>query len=144
MNDNPDSHDFDWVTARDRCDVPKEFHKLMEFVEENYKARKRCLPDNHPYRYDFCKKDSDNFSVERTEGPLDQCVVAFSLKNDGILVGDSSNEPPWKMKLTLTLNDTGACRFKIDGKGEYMRWQVARRALGPLFFDEPRSPTDPQ
>ena len=37
MNDNPDSHDFDWVTARDRCSVPKEFRKLMEFVEENYK-----------------------------------------------------------------------------------------------------------
>ena len=142
MNDNPESHEFDWITARDRCSLPKEFHHLMEFVDENCKARKRCTPDHHPYDYEFLKKDSDNFFVRRTEIPDGLCVVEFSLKNDKILVGGSDSDPPWKVKLTLTLNDSGSCRFKINGHGEYMRWQVAMRALSPLFFDEPRAPAD--
>ena len=41
------------------------------------------------------------------------------------------------MILTLTLNDEGECRFIIDGEGEFLRWQVARRALCRLFFPEP-------
>ena len=104
----------------------------MNFIEENCKTRRRCMPDNHPYVYDFCEKDSDNFRVEKTATLFGKHVVEFCLKNDGILVGGSDTDPPWRMKLTLTLNDEGSCRFKIDGKGEYMRWQVARRRLAPF------------
>ena len=36
--------------------------------------------------------------------------------------------------LTLTLNDDGERRYRIDGKGEFVRWQVLRRLLEPLLF----------
>ena len=135
MRDNPESHDFDWVTARDLCSLPKEFHRLKELVEENYKTRKRCMPPRHPYAYTFCAIDSDNFSVQRTDPPNESCAVQFSLKNDRIIVGGSNSVSHWDMTLTLTLNNAGECRFKIDGDGEYLRWQAAMKALGPLFFE---------
>ena len=144
MSDNPDSHEFDWVTARDRCSLPKEFHGLKELVEENCKSRNRCAPAHHPYNYNYCEIDSDHFSVQRTDTPNESCVVEFSLKNDRIMVGGSDSNPPWKMKLTLTLNDAGLCRFKVNDDGEYFRWQVVMRALSPLFFDEPRTSTESQ
>ena len=36
------------------------------------------------------------------------------------------------------LNDVGKCRYNIDGnpENEYLRWQVVRRALEPLFFTD--------
>ena len=39
-----------------------------------------------------------------------------------------------KGAITLTLNDDGDCRYRIDGKGEYLCWQVLCRMLEPLFF----------
>ena len=144
MTDNSHSANFDWVTARYNCSPSKEFHHLMTLVKENCMVLNRCLPEEHSYHYKFQNKDSDNFSVERTESPMGKCVVGFALKTDGILVGGSDSKPEWKMKLTLTLNDDGECRFRIDGSGEYMRWQVACRALSPIFFDEPRNPTGSQ
>ena len=64
--------------------------------------------------------------------------VRFALEETGILVADGWNRPQRCMVITLTLNDEGQCRFVIDGEGEYLRWQVARRALYGLFFDGPR------
>ena len=37
-------------------------------------------------------------------------------------------------EITLTLNDNGQCRYRMDGEGEHLRWQIVRRALEPLFF----------
>lgn len=110
-----------------------EFQALKELVDENCRTRTRETPDGHPYNYRFLEQDEDNFRVIR-KGALDECVVAFALKDNRIIVGGSDVDPPWRMRLTLTLNDAGLCRFKIDDEGEYMRWQVARRALDSLFF----------
>ena len=138
MND-PAEHDFDWVTARDRCSLRIEFHHLKRLVSESRHTRRRCAPEPHPYEYEFCEDGGDSFSIRRTEKSSgDQRVVEFARRNGCIDVGGSDTDTPWRMKLTLTLNDAGACRFRIDGRGEYLRWQVARRALGNLFFDDAR------
>ena len=144
MSNKPDSHNFDWVSARDTCSLPKEFHRLRELVQENCKVRNRCRQDNDPCEYTFRENNSDSFSVKKEEPSLEIVAVGFSLRNNCILIVGSDTEPFWEMKLTLTLSDEGLCRFKLNGGGEYMRWQVARRALGPLFFDEPRAMSDPQ
>ena len=60
--------------------------------------------------------------------------VSFSLRDDHILVIDEWTESTRQIVLTVTLNRDGECRFVIDGEGEYLRWQVARRALCPMFF----------
>ena len=131
--DDPGAHTFDWVSAQKRCSLNVEFQALKELVSENCRTRVRQTPDGRPYSYTFIDRDEDNFEVKR-ECVLDKCVVAFALKDDRIVVGGSNIDPPWRMGLTLTLNDEGLCRFKIDGEGEYLRWQVARRALASLFF----------
>ena len=42
------------------------------------------------------------------------------------------------MRIVPKLNDIGRCRYTIDGntETEYLRWQVVRQALEPLFFPE--------
>ena len=42
-------------------------------------------------------------------------------------------QPPL-FEVTLSLDDHGRCVYQIDGEGEYLRWQVLRKALNPLFF----------
>lgn len=41
---------------------------------------------------------------------------------------------PKAFVVTLTLNDSGECRYQINDEGEYLRWQVVRKALETLFF----------
>ena len=54
----------------------------------------------------------------------------FRLEVGRIMVYDA--DVPYA--ITLTLNDEGECRFLIDGKGCYLRWQVLMRFLEPLFY----------
>ena len=39
--------------------------------------------------------------------------------------------------LTLTFNNEGLCRYQINGAGEFLRWQVSRKALKELLFVNP-------
>ena len=138
MTDDPATHDFDWVTARDRCSLPNEFERLRSLVERDTAARKRCLPNNNSMDFKFDDGGPDYFLVMRH--PVENVhggtyVVTFKHRNDHILVEDKWTDR--RLTLTLTLTDEGECRFMIDGEGEYHRWQVARRALCPIFFQGP-------
>lgn len=53
VNDDPNSHEFDWVTARHNFSVVKAFRKLRDTFEKNRKICSRCQPDDHPYCYEF-------------------------------------------------------------------------------------------
>ena len=43
MNDNPNSPDFDWVTARENCSLEREFLLLKRLVKQNYETKKGFL-----------------------------------------------------------------------------------------------------
>ena len=43
MNDNPNSPDFDWVTAREKCSLEGEFLRLKQFVKQNYETKRAFL-----------------------------------------------------------------------------------------------------
>lgn len=141
MNATADSPDFDWVTARVECSLPKEFERLRQIVKVGCSVRHASLRPSDAFTLEFRDSDNDEFSVVRSSvGTVDASSyrVRFALEETGILVADGWNRPQRCMVLTLTLNDEGQCRFMIDGEGEYLRWQVARRALYGLFFDGPR------
>ena len=140
MDSKLQEHDFDWVTARHHCSVPNEFARLRSFVENNCATRRECLGVGASVQFSFENGDRDIFSVTRTqpEGRYGEAHrVKFLLRHDHIAVVDTWRDQTQQMTLTLTLNDDGECRFLIDGEGEYLRWQVARRALCPLFFPDP-------
>ena len=60
---------------------------------------------------------------------------ASTIERGSVFVsGTSENEPEKNLELTLALTDEGECRFRIDGEGDYLRWQVARKALEEIFF----------
>ena len=93
------------------------------------------------FDFSFHNSDESEFSVYRS--PISGVhgstqTVSFSLKNDHILITDEWKIPKRQLFLTLTLTNDGECRFLIDSEeGEYLRWQIARRALCPLFFQWP-------
>lgn len=130
--------DFDWVTARAKCSLPNEFEHLRSLVERDTATRKRHLPNDNSMDFQFNEGGPDHFSVMRA--PVRNVhggtyVVTFHHRNDHILIEDGWGDR--RLTLTLTLTDEGECRFVIDRKGEYHRWQVARRALCPNFFQSP-------
>ncbi len=55
-------------------------------------------------------------------------------QRDIIVVTKNASNLADKFHLTLTFTDKGECRLKVDGKGEYLRWQVSRKSLEEIFF----------
>ena len=63
MNDNPNSHDFDWVTARLQCSIPNEFERLRLLVKEHLRVRNLSLcPKRYP--------SNSNSTTRRTKIPF--------------------------------------------------------------------------
>ena len=141
MNDNPNSPDFDWVTAREKCSLEREFLLLKRLVKQNYETKKGFLRKNHPDRFSFTERSEREFFVSRVskeESGDSEYVVLFELRNDHINIGSQMEELEWE--ITVELNDKGECCFTIIGEdGEYFRWQIARRVLSPIFFEGPKA-----
>ena len=116
---SPKEEAFDWVSARQECSLIPKFEVMRVQAEKNAKAA----------GFDFESSAADLFCVFTTDGSR---VVSFERKPDRIQVNSPSGIA--KGAITLTLNDDGDCRYRIDGKGEYLCWQVLCRMLEPLFF----------
>ena len=72
--------------------------------------------------------------------------VSFRNHGDSIEVQcadlvDGHGRTPYSLcLLSLTLNEEAECRYRINGKGEHLRWQVMKHALKKLLFFLPRQP----
>ena len=73
-------------------------------------------------------------NVHRIPKPGRANGIVFELDGDRDLIKITNYKTDTTLTVTLTLNDEGECRYKINGEGEYLRWQVVRRALEPMFF----------
>ena len=123
----------DGVEALQQCSEIPEFLTLRKIAQQNTKNRQKHLGEDSPVSFKFENKGQRQFLIYRNT-PL--AGVVFNLENDHISVQDLEEKEMFM--LTLTMNDDGECRFKIDGNGEFKRWQVMRKALEELFF-----PTQP-
>ena len=124
---SPNDHDFDWVQAQKNCSLAVECTKLRDHVRA---CVKQCQPaDGLHY-----KDTSVGFSVISDLGLLGipPHEVEFTMEDDSIVIAKKPGGEIYTVKLTL--NHDGECRYKIDGKGEYLRWQVARKVLAHMFF----------
>ena len=89
MNDSPNSPDFDWVTAREKCSLEREFSLLKRFVKQNCDTKKGFLRKHHAVQFSFTEDNDREFFVSR-EPKGDEVgniyTVLFSLRNEHIVV----------------------------------------------------------
>ena len=91
-------------------------------------------------QFSFTEDNDREFFVSRE--PKGDAVgniytVLFSLRNEHIVVNGQWEDA--ELEITVELNDNGECCLKVVGEDrEYLRWQIARRVLAPLFFECPK------
>ena len=101
--------------------------KLRRDVEKATEQHKKLTLDDA--RFEF-HDEGDLFVVQCLPRHGDETGAAFARKNGSIEVDAAT-----RFTVSLTLNDDGECRYRIgDGPQEYLRWQVIRRVLQPIFF----------
>ena len=129
--------DFNWVEARQNCSVIEQFKLLQETVEANVTERKEHLGKKENFqkvRLTFERDSNSQFRVMRDAPSLYRCII-FLLQKEHISVVQDEMEKKPLFDLTVILNEDGECRFKVDGEdGEFLRWQVAQKALEDILF----------
>ena len=122
-------NDFNWVEARNNCSAAKAFEALKQTVEANVQERQQQVDAVSNTAPSFQNRSEQEFVVVQ-HSPFK--VGAFRLQGNRIFVEDNNGEK--QFELALALNDDGECRFNVDGEGEFLRWQVARKALEGILF----------
>ena len=129
--------DFDWVTAQYNCSLPVQFSLLQQSAEKSVAARKQVFGGAPLDRLRFEEISDEAFSVTLASRHYPKTVVICLLEDHIDVVKVEDNNRSTMFKVTLELNGEGECVFQIDGAGEFLRWQVVRRALHLAF---PRVP----
>jgi hypothetical protein len=134
---------FNWVKARSECSIARVFTSLFQGIEDDIKEmnplRKEVFSGYPTSPFDVHVSESgDYFVVYREDNIHNQ--VKFKRNDDHIIVKHSQGETT----ITLTLDDAGKCKLRLDGRDQALeQWQVRRRFLEPLFFGE-AMPSVPQ
>lgn len=123
--------EFDWVGAREKCSVLYVFNELRLGVVEDVKAINRT-------RAVIAREKSP---LEVRSNTFGDYFVVFPAANSTVTV-EFNCEMDWikvnkgekQFSVTLTLNNKGQCRLRIDGGEELEQWQVRRFMLEELFF----------
>lgn len=123
--------EFDWVSARSECSALHVFNTLRLGVEEDAKAFNKTSAVVAKMRSPVEVRSNtlkDYFVVYLAGNST--VKVEFNCERDWIKVTKGEEEH----SVTLTLNNQGACRLRIDGGEELEQWQVRRAMLEELFF----------
>jgi len=126
---NNGASNFDWVTERSFCSLPKVFNTLRVQVEEDVKTRNSLRPSYAPYEFSL-KVDTTEFSVLLTSKELKKSVT-FRLDDQAIQVRDDQGAQMFEV--ALTFDDSGNCRLNVNAQ-ERDFWQVRRMALEDLMY----------
>jgi hypothetical protein len=131
VNDKVDkgTPQFDWVTERAACSLPKVFKDLGSQLEADVKTRNALRPNNSPYEFSV-KEDVSDITVLLQSADVRKAVV-FRLTPHSILVRDDKGNELFEV--TLTFTDDGKCRLNVSDQPREF-WQVRRMALEELFF----------
>lgn len=125
--------DFDWVSARAKCAAADMFENLRQLAKTNVDQR-NAFREPHAKGDRFYLRDSSygrRFTVDDSYG-YSRRSVDFHLK-PGDVIAVLGLDATQNFNATLTLNDKGECKFKVNGD-ELDPWQLLKRALEPLFF----------
>lgn len=136
---NPEGHDYDWVSETEECSLACEFARLQDHARRCVEARNHRINDSAE-KFTLEIETESRFLVRSYSGHF----VSFQARSDSIVVQcadlaeDRSTTPYPLCRLSLTLNEDAECRYQINGKGEHLRWQVMKHALKNLLFLLPR------
>ncbi len=121
---------FDWVTQRSSCSLPKVFAALRQQVEEDVKTRNGLRPDFAPYEFALTE-DTSAFTVHLKAKEV-QRSVTFSLGEHAVQVRDNDKKDAM-FQVTVAFNEKGHCTlFANEEEREF--WQIRRMALEDLMF----------
>ena len=131
MTDN--APEFNWVHARAACSAAKMFEQLRAHVVRDVEIRNK-INEGGGYKFDTHSEHAGITvfldSMFHQQNPYR--VVRFLVEDEHIIARYGNDAIIWSA--TLTLNDKGQCRLKIDNK-EYELWQACYMGLEKLFFD---------
>jgi hypothetical protein len=131
MNTIP--RELDWVKARSECSIARVFSELYLGAKNDVEAINLTpiATDNIGSPFDVHANPSGNsFVVFRTENI--HRTVKFRLGPDRIEIINQAGQ----FTITLTLNNEGRCKLKVNGGEELEQWQARRMMLEGLFFGD--------
>ena len=142
MSENKFEHDFNWMRAYIACSTDCEFVRLENAAKEAVNTYTEAWKTKYPestIEYSCNQKEENNcfvVSVTDKQLPSSGSNVVFTRKNNHIEIVLNRDKDK-TTELTLTLNNQGECRYKINGDGEYLRWQVIKSLLLNVVFTRP-------
>ncbi len=115
---------FDWVKARAACSALHVFNELRLGVEEDVR-RMNITSVSFAVRANTI---GDYFVVFRTDNAGLRVEFNCEMKHFTVARGDKN------FVVTLTLNNEGRCKIRVDDGDEMELWQLRRMMLEDLFF----------
>jgi hypothetical protein len=123
--------DFNWVKARHECSAARMFTRLSLRAAADVEERNELRTDRELKREIKFEFQSKGARFEVFQNSRERPSVTFVLDGDGIRV--EGNNPSACFAGTVTLNNEGQCRLKVEQE-ELQEWQVLKRALEAFFF----------
>ena len=107
--------------------------RLRDLVEKYCATRRKALSDSRRRSTGFAAiwDGLDEFLLTVSEDSGEHRMLRFDLRECGIVIAGNWDSEDLPATLTGRMNDEGEWRFAINGEGEYLRWQVARRTVQP-------------
>ncbi len=127
----PEDHNFNWVKATEECSVACEFALLQSHVQASASERNKELEGQNAH-LEFKVVSEKEFRVLRHETGVQKGVYFVVEDKETIAVQDHCGDTMFRV--ALSLNSQGKYRYQINSEGEYLRWEVTRKALMNLFF----------
>jgi hypothetical protein len=124
---------FNWVGARAECSLLPVFHRLQADCDTDVGTM------NERLRASELRGQKAHFALESNEANTQfwvfgninpRLIVKFIFCNDRIEVATPSKT----LSVTLTLNNEGKCKLRVDGAQELDQWQLRKLVLEELFF----------
>jgi len=122
--------EFNWVDARAACSPAKVFTALFMGVKEDVR-KMNALPPAAGQTFGADTNSSGQYFAAFREGDTNS-LVEFTLRNDHIEIKTSNDAAP--LAVTLTLDNEGKCKLRVNGSECLDQWQVRRMVLEELFF----------
>jgi hypothetical protein len=132
MGESVNAEQFDWVTERSLCSLPRVFERLGLEIQQDVDTRNAMRPAIPQFGFEYAFEmvgDEKSFTVHLHAYKVHKSV-AFTLADGHIEVQDANSRT---FHATVGLNDDGACVLYVDGK-ERSSWHVRKLALDHLFF----------
>lgn len=121
--------DFDWVKARAACSLSRIFERLFAGVQSDVDSRNAMSQDARDEILFESSREGNRILVTRS-GPQVRLVKFHLTQNHVAVDGDNGT-----FHAMPGLNNPGDCTLMVDGV-ELELWQVRRKALESLFFDD--------